>query len=140
MSAAPGEKAALQAARWFFLLDGGEATEAQLQACMHWRAASAEHELAWQRAQSVAARFGSLPSTLALPALNRTDTQRRQAIKALAVLITAAPAGWLAGSAQPASPRMEGRLPHRHGRTARSHPGRRHAPHAQHGQRRRRGL
>jgi transmembrane sensor len=97
------ESVALQAAQWFFLLQSGEATAADRQRCAHWRAADPMHDLAWQRAERVSLKFGQLPSALAVPVLGRSErTERRAAMKALALFIAAAPAGWLAWRTVPA--------------------------------------
>ncbi|HEY8334376.1 MAG TPA: FecR domain-containing protein [Tardiphaga sp.] len=95
---------ALRAAQGFLLLQSGEATEAERARWSHWRAAHPMHELAWQRAERVAIKFDLLPRELAVPALGRPlRTDRRGAIKALAVLLGAAPAGWLAWRMTPAA-------------------------------------
>ncbi|WP_286185585.1 FecR domain-containing protein [Acidovorax cavernicola] len=94
---------AMQAAQWFFLLQSGEATAADHTRWSHWRAADPAHEAAWQRAEQVSGKFGMLPGALSMPVLGRTvRSDRRAAVKALAVLLTAAPAGWLAWRASPA--------------------------------------
>jgi transmembrane sensor len=103
MSAAVDKNVALQAAQWFFLMQSGEATPAERTRWTRWREADPSHEAAWQRAEQVSRKFGMLPGGLAMPALGRTArTDRRTAVKALAVLLTAAPAGWLAWRASPA--------------------------------------
>ena len=38
-----------QALQWMVTVQSGVSTEAELLACQHWRAQSAQHELAWQR-------------------------------------------------------------------------------------------
>ncbi|VUZ25026.1 Protein FecR [uncultured Comamonas sp.] len=90
------EKVALQAAEWFFLLQDGKVSAQDHQRCQRWRAAHPAHEAAWQKAQQVGQRFAQLPPSLALTTLNRPAAQRRAAAQALAVLLLAAPAGWLA--------------------------------------------
>lgn len=110
MSAAVDKDVALQAAQWFFLMQSGEATPAEHSRWTRWREADPSHEAAWQRAEQVSRKFGMLPGGLAMPALGRTvradsrttRADRRTAVKALAVLLTAAPAGWLAWRASPA--------------------------------------
>ncbi|MDP9908447.1 transmembrane sensor [Variovorax boronicumulans] len=94
---------ALQAAQWFVLLQSGEATAADRTQWTRWRAADPAHEAAWQRAEQVSGKFGRLPGALSMPVLGRAvRSDRRTAVKALAVLLTAAPAGWLAWRASPA--------------------------------------
>lgn len=107
MRAAPGlnEQVALQAARGFLLLTSGEATAAEQTHWQRWRQADPAHEIAWQRAELVSHKFKLLPPLLAKPVLGRPvrgGAHRRATIKTLAVLLTAAPAGWLAWRASPA--------------------------------------
>ena len=102
-SAAVDEGIALQAAQWFLLIQSGEATPAERTRWARWREADPSHEAAWQRAEQVSRKFGLLPGGLAMPALGRAvRADRRTAIKTLAVLLTAAPAGWFAWRASPA--------------------------------------
>ena len=65
---------------------------AQRAACARWRAAAAEHEQAWLKAERVQARLGLLPQRLAMGTLNR---ERRQVLKQLLVLAILAPAGYV---------------------------------------------
>lgn len=102
--AAPlSREVALQAAEWFVLLHSGEASEADHRAFEAWRLQAGIHESAWQRALAVSQRAGSVPAALAAPALGRTRRRagRREAVRALALLMVAAPAGWLAWRAAP---------------------------------------
>jgi transmembrane sensor len=97
------EGVAMQAAQWFFLIQSGEATAAERSRWTQWREADPSHEAAWQRAEQVSRKFGMLPGGLSMPALGRTvRADRRAAVKTLALLLTAAPAGWLAWRASPA--------------------------------------
>lgn len=89
------EQVALQAAEWFFLLNSDEATADDRERCAQWRAADPAHETAWQRAEHVNQRFQMLPRDVAMPVLNRPiRSDRRRAIKRLAMLLVVAPAGW----------------------------------------------
>ena len=94
---------ALQAAEWFVLLHSGEASEADHRACAAWRQQAGIHESAWQRALAVSRQAGSVPAALGGPALGRARRRagRREAVRALALLLAAAPAGWLAWRAAP---------------------------------------
>ena len=99
MRAGIDARAAREAAHWMMRLQGGELDEAARQALARWRAARAEHETAWQRAEHVCRTFGMLPAplatTLAMPVLERpASARRRAAVKTLALLIVAGPAGW----------------------------------------------
>ncbi|MFM9926443.1 FecR domain-containing protein [Variovorax sp. H27-G14] len=114
LPAAVDEGVAMQAAQWFFLIQSGEATPAERSRWTHWRAADPSHEVAWQRAEQVSRKFGMLPGGLAMPALGRTvRADRRAAVKTLAVLLTAAPAGWLAWRAWSEFPAREWLADHR---------------------------
>lgn len=100
--AALTREVALQAANWFVQLHGGEASAADHQACAAWRAQAPDHELAWQRAQAVSQRAAVVPPALGHDSLLRTQRlARRDAARALAALMVAAPAGWLAWHAEP---------------------------------------
>jgi len=83
---------ARQAAHWHMLMLDPGLSPAEHEACARWRAATPEHERAWQKAQRVQARLGLLPPQLAMGTLNR---ERRQALKQLMVLALIAPAGYL---------------------------------------------
>ena len=106
-AAAPlSREIALQAAEWFVLLHSGEASEADHRAFEAWRTRADVHEQAWLRALAVSQRAGSLPPALGAPALGRKQRRlgavgRRDTVRALALLITAAPVGWLAWRAAP---------------------------------------
>ena len=99
MSAAIDARAAREAAHWMMRLQGGELDAAAQQGLARWRAAHADHETAWQRAEQVCRTFGMLPPPLAMPlsrqVLDRpARAQRRAILRTLAVLIVAGPAGW----------------------------------------------
>lgn len=83
---------ARQAAHWLVLMHEQPLSAAQQLACTRWRAADPEHERAWQRGQHVQQQLGGLPPSIAIGTLNR---ERRQALKALLVLATIAPTGYL---------------------------------------------
>ena len=95
MSAGIDARAARVAAHWMMRLQGGELDDTARQALARWRAAHADHEAAWQRAEQVCRTFGMLPATLAMPVLDRPDDAARRAVlTTLALLIVAGPAGW----------------------------------------------
>lgn len=93
---------AREAAQWLMRVHpAAEPDENELHACQQWRASHAEHELAWQRAQQLNAKFGIMPPMLGKAALGRPsacspEQQRRAAVKKLALLLTLAPASLLA--------------------------------------------
>jgi transmembrane sensor len=90
------QRVALRAAEWFFLLQSSEATAADHRRCAAWRAADPINEIAWQRAERINRKFQMLPSALAMPTLGRRGrSERRMAIKALAVALSGVPVGWL---------------------------------------------
>ncbi|WP_434729056.1 FecR domain-containing protein [Pseudomonas soli] len=85
-----------QAAAWLLLMQEGPLTPAQRLELEHWRYRDAEHERAWNRAQRLLSRLGSLPPTLARQTLVRPDSSRRTVLRSLLVLLGAAPLGWWA--------------------------------------------
>jgi transmembrane sensor len=89
---------ARRAAQWLVRLHAGQATPAQRDALARWRAADPLHELAWQRAERLHAALDGLPPALGLQVLDRPrrGPSRRTAARTLAVLVAAAPAGYLA--------------------------------------------
>jgi transmembrane sensor len=58
-----------RAAEWWTSLDADEATEADRAACLAWRQAHPDHELAWGRVQALWQRFEHLPAAPARAAL-----------------------------------------------------------------------
>jgi transmembrane sensor len=95
-------RAAREAAQWLSRLHAGALTAAEQRRCEAWRQSDPEHERAWRRAELVAHKLGLVPAAVALPTLRRADsTQRRNAIKTLALLVGAAPLGWAAWRAAP---------------------------------------
>jgi len=84
-----------QAASWLMLMQEAPLLPAQQRELERWRRASAEHERAWQRAQRLLTRLGSLPPTLAKQTLDR-PTGRRAVLRGLLLLIGAAPLSWWA--------------------------------------------
>ncbi|GAB1614914.1 FecR domain-containing protein [Pseudomonas sp. NGC7] len=84
-----------QAASWLMLMQEAPLLPAQQRELERWRRASAEHERAWQRAQRLLTRLGSLPPTLAKQTLDR-PTGRRAVLRGLLLLIGATPLSWWA--------------------------------------------
>ncbi len=88
---------AREAARWLLHLASGQASAEDTAAIDRWRARSAMHEQAWQRAQRLKALLGGLPPELARATLERPAFKtRRLALKTLAALILGTPAAWAA--------------------------------------------
>jgi transmembrane sensor len=74
------------AAHWHVELKCGSADPTALQA---WRAASAEHERAWELLQRMDGQLDTIPRALAIPALQAAQQRRRAATKILALLLAA---------------------------------------------------
>lgn len=74
------------------LMLDAQVSPAQRAACARWRAAAAEHEQAWLKAERVQACLGLLPPQLAMGTLNR---ERRKVVKQLLVLAILAPVGYV---------------------------------------------
>jgi transmembrane sensor len=92
---------AREAAAWLVRLRE-DASQQDLDACARWRAADPEHERAWQRAQRLNDKFARLPAGVGVRTLGRrARTDRRFALKALAVAFTAGPTGYAAYRAMP---------------------------------------
>lgn len=95
---APAPDAAVlrEAARWLVRLHSGDAGKAEQDACLRWRSADPAHEQAWQRAERLSRKFGAVPATVGMPVLARqARTNRRAAMRTLALLATVAPAAYL---------------------------------------------
>lgn len=83
-----------EAADWLMQLCAG-ASDEERRACERWSKRSSEHARAWARAQLLLDKLGGLPSSLAMPALNREPAVgRRAAITRLAAILAIAPASW----------------------------------------------
>lgn len=91
------EQAALQAAiRWYAQLSSGEASVADHAAWQAWREQSAVHDAAWQRVEAITGKFEQVPAQLGIATLSpQQHTQRRKALKQLAVLLAVGGAGSL---------------------------------------------
>lgn len=86
-----------EAAEWMVRLSAGTPTEEERAACERWRTQSPEHARAWTRAERLMHKLGSLPASLAIPALDRpANVGRRAAVAKLAALLAIIPAGWTA--------------------------------------------
>lgn len=100
MNAAPlvvavDPRAAREAAQWLVRLQAGTPSRRDQEAYQAWRASDPAHELASQRAEMVCHALGMVPPSVAMRILDRPlRTDRRAAVKALAVLIATAPLAW----------------------------------------------
>lgn len=86
---------ARSAARWLALIESGSASERDHAGLQQWRALSASHEHAWQKAQALRQRFSGLPAELAMASLDRPDPGRRRLLKGMLGAAAVAPAAWL---------------------------------------------
>lgn len=96
---APQKMTIRQAAKWLALWHSGSMTEAEKRKLADWRAASPEHEQAWQHAGLLTQKLTQMPSGIAMPVLDRALSQtmsRRDFIKPLAACLVAVPSGILA--------------------------------------------
>ena len=85
-----------EAAGWLVRLQSETLSAADRAALARWRARSADHEAAWQRAEAMLRGFGQVPPRIGRQALRQADrTGRRQAVRALAGLLVLGPAAWL---------------------------------------------
>lgn len=85
-----------EAAGWLVRLQSETLTVADRAAFDRWRARSAAHEAAWQRAEAMLRGFGQVPPRLGGQALRQADrAARRQALRALAGLLVLGPAAWM---------------------------------------------
>jgi transmembrane sensor len=89
-----------QAAEWLVRLQDGASTE-DYAACEEWRASDPQHALAWERAERLLDKLGTLPPELAMPVLNRAHdghrAGRRAAVARIVALMLAVPVacgGW----------------------------------------------
>lgn len=101
----PGDEIVMAAIDWMVRLQSGSATQHDHDACRRWRAEQPQHELAWQRLQSLSERVSTLPAALAHGSIGASDVRtrhnrhyRRLALKTLCV--TAGASLFAAGSAR----------------------------------------
>lgn len=86
-----------QAAHWLVKLHAGELDDAGRRALQRWREQDPRHERAWQAAESLAQRFGSLPAELGHAALDRPRQRSRRAlVKSIVLALTLPASGVLA--------------------------------------------
>ncbi|MDN7144214.1 FecR family protein [Pseudomonas sp. JQ170] len=96
----PAPRVVKQAIHWMLKLRENGNSPHLLQQCEHWRAAHQEHELAWQRVQSLHQELNlrSLPgASVALQTLENSNQRlhRRQALKLLSGVVVLGSAAWL---------------------------------------------
>ncbi|MNR83571.1 fec operon regulator FecR [compost metagenome] len=101
-SATAPDRALLEAAaNWYVDLKSQSSASFDHAALERWIASSDAHKRAWDLVQQLDRRLGSMPSALALPALQGAQQGRRTALKVLTLLLTAGTAGWAAHETTP---------------------------------------
>ncbi|RWU21835.1 iron dicitrate transport regulator FecR [Pseudomonas alkylphenolica] len=89
-----------EAADWLVQLQSGMATAEDHRAVQHWRARSAQHAMAWERAEALLGDLRAVPGAVASDTFQRLSRNarigRRQALHRLGVFLLAGPAVWLA--------------------------------------------
>ena len=83
------------AAQWLALMESGTATEQDRVQLQQWRDSAGAHESAWQKAQLLRQRFSTLPSALAMAALDRPEPGRRALLKQALCVAAVVPTAWL---------------------------------------------
>ncbi|MDO8306387.1 FecR domain-containing protein [Herminiimonas sp.] len=83
------------AANWYVHLKSGTPGAIELATFERWLADDEMHRRAWSLVQKMERHLGSLPSSLALPALKNVQTQRRATMKVLTLLVASGGTGWL---------------------------------------------
>ena len=83
------------AAHWLALMESGTATEQDRVHLQQWRDSAGAHESAWQKAQLLRQRFSTLPSALAMAALDRPEPGRRALLKQALCVAAVVPTAWL---------------------------------------------
>lgn len=96
-----------QAAGWFATLGDENATDEDRRNWQSWHDQNAAHQAAWQRVEAVGSRFAAVPPEGSNVTRNLLDkgttgtTNRRNGIKAIALLCTVGLGGWVAQRTQP---------------------------------------
>ncbi|ENO90467.1 FecR domain-containing protein [Thauera linaloolentis] len=93
--AADEGEAIRSAAAWFARKCSGSFGNDEHAAWQVWLNASELHRSAWQQVENVRTSLGGLPGHLAGPALRGVSARKRQTLRTLAVIATAAPLAWL---------------------------------------------
>jgi len=88
------QRIVVDAAEWLVKLHSHEMTAADHVAFERWRAQSKEHQRAWAAANTLARTLSTVPPALGKLTLNR-PRNRRTVVKTLALVIAAAPIGWI---------------------------------------------
>lgn len=85
-----------EAAGWLVRMQSETLSAADIAALDRWRARSADHEAAWQRAETMLRGFGQVPPHIGGQTLRQAHrATRRQAVRVLAGLLVLGPAAWM---------------------------------------------
>lgn len=88
-------KALEEAADWLVRIQSGVLAEHDQDAFMKWQQSSPENMAAWNKAESLLDKLGSVPPKLAMQSLMRpVDSERRNTLGKLLLLLLAVPTGW----------------------------------------------
>lgn len=91
----PDHQALEEAADWLTRLSERELSDTERAEWECWKVSTPERGRAWGRAQLLQSKFGGLPPSLAMSALDRPSSpQRRAALGKLAMILAILPAGW----------------------------------------------
>lgn len=101
MSAGPDLKTLEAAANWYVQLNDETVDEACIQAWQQWLKASPQHAAAWERVETLQRQWARMPPPAALSSPGATQTQRRDVLKVLSLLLALGGAGWLAAEYVP---------------------------------------
>lgn len=84
-----------EAADWLIKMQEGLMDDAEINRFKQWLARSNAHRLAWQRAEKITTKLGTLPPSIGMATLDRpSNPERREVLAKLALFIAAAPVGW----------------------------------------------
>lgn len=92
-----------EAADWLVKMQERPLTTNEQNQLQTWCAKSVDHQRAWQVAQRLNHSFEQVPEKLGLSVLSRKQTQRRNIIKAITVLLVVPSGSWLAYQHSPLS-------------------------------------
>lgn len=88
-------KALQEAAEWLMRLHSGTATEQDKLACERWKNSSPERQKAWQQAEVLMHKLGTLPPHIATNTFRQSREKRRSYMMKLLLCIGALPVTWL---------------------------------------------
>ena len=89
------------AATWYVQLNDGDSNEARTHAWRQWLQASPQHAAAWARVEKLQQQWAMVPPHAALSSLGAAQTQRRDVLKVLSLLLAMGGGGWLAAEQVP---------------------------------------